>query len=277
MKKSFIFAGVFVGILIISFVSAGLWSDLFNRPPRVTGDVINIRGMDLDLNKLSEGIQLSKGWNYWFIWKDSEMPVSQILSNLDANSYRYAYQSNPQTRKTAFWYGNTNSLNKFDKFVNGNWYAIYMLSSAEWKYSGDPIRSDGEYYTKAEIDAKLGALKGTCQYIHYQDSSYTGYNLSNMPVINVCREILGGFVPKIIVQTELTSLYNKRDCSPSQYRIYDKASDNLISYKTELADLRLGQSTSNACNNAVFPDGSNNDGFSTRTYRLYSGVLCCNN
>ena len=144
MKKSFIFASVFVGILMVSLVSAGWWSDLFNSPPSVTGNVINTRGIDLDLNKLSEGVQLSKGWNYWFIWKDSEMPVAQLVSGLDANSYRYVYEYNPQTRKTAYWYGDSNSKNQFDKFVSGNWYAIYMLSSANWQYSSEGLE-DPEY------------------------------------------------------------------------------------------------------------------------------------
>ena len=135
MKKSFIFVSVFVGILMISLVSAGWLSDLFNRPPSVTGNVIDASGMDLDLNNLSEGVQLSKGWNYWFFWKDSEMPVAQIVSNLDASSYRYVYEYNPKTRKRAYWFGDSNSKNQFDKFVEENMYAIYMLSSENWQYS----------------------------------------------------------------------------------------------------------------------------------------------
>ncbi|MBI5148892.1 hypothetical protein HZA33_04405 [Candidatus Pacearchaeota archaeon] len=131
-------------------------------------------------------------------------------------------------------------------------------------------------YNTSEIDAKFASLKGSCQYIHYKDSIYSGYNLDNMTIIDVCQKILGGFVPKIIVETESKYLYNRQNCSPS-YSIYGKTADSLISYKTELAGVKLGQSTSNACDNAVFPDGSNNGNYSTQTYRLYSGVLCCKN
>ena len=92
----------------------------------------------------------------------------------------------------------------------------------------------------------------------------------------ICQKKLGGFVPKILVETESIYLHNKQNCSQS-YQIYGKTADNLISYKTELAGVKLGQSTSNACDNAVFPDGSSNAGFSTQTYRLYSVVLCCKN
>ena len=136
----------------------------------------------------------------------------------------------------------------------------------------------GKYqvYTTAEVDAKLGALKGSCQYIHYKDSIYSGYNLNNMSVMDVCQKILGGFIPKIIVETESRYLHNRQNCSPS-YQIYGKTADNLVSYKTELATVKLGQSTSNSCDNAVFPNGLSNGDFSTQTYRLYSGVLCCKN
>jgi len=175
MKKSFIFASVFVGILMVSLVSAGWWSDLFNSPPSVTGNVINTRGIDLDLNKLSEGVQLSKGWNYWFIWKDSEMPVAQIVSNLDASSYRYVYEYNPQTRKTAYWYGDSNSKNQFDKFVNGNNYAIYMLSSAEWKYSGDtPGSGDGNNNFEEIFVNKINPLSNN--YISFNTDALVQYS-----------------------------------------------------------------------------------------------------
>ena len=113
MKKSFIFVSVFVGILMISLVSAGWWGDLFNRPPSVTGNVIERQGINLDLNELSNGIQLSKGWNYWFIWNDNEISVAQIVSNLENNSYKYMYEYNPQTRKRSYWYGDSDSRNKF--------------------------------------------------------------------------------------------------------------------------------------------------------------------
>jgi hypothetical protein len=132
------------------------------------------------------------------------------------------------------------------------------------------------FYNKSDVDGKLANLKGTCQYIHYKDNIYTGHNLSAMSVMDVCQNILGGFVPKVITQTETLILHNKQDCSPS-YQIYGKTSDELISYKTELAGIKLGQSTSNACENALFPDGSINGNFSSKRYRLYSGVLCCRN
>tara|TARA_Y100000034_G_scaffold61071_1_gene74175 strand:- start:785 stop:1705 length:921 start_codon:yes stop_codon:yes gene_type:complete len=166
MKKSFIFASVFVGILMVSLVSAGWWSDLFNRPPSITGNVIDTRGMDLDLRKLSEGVQLSKHWNYWFIWKDSEMPVSQLVSGLDTNSYRYVYEYNPQTRKRGYWYGDSNSRNQFDKFVNGNYYAIYMLSSANWQYSSCKDSDGGKnYYQKGTVEGVgSGSYDDYCQY-----------------------------------------------------------------------------------------------------------------
>ena len=150
-------------------------------------------------------------------------------------------------------------------------------------------RTYSDAYTKQEIDSKFSNVKGSCQYIHYKDKIYTGYDLSNITIMDACRNILGGFVPKIIVETESRYLYNRQNCSPS-YQIYDKTTDKLISYKTELATVELGQSsyktesvtvlgqsTSDSCENAAFPDGSSNAGFSTKTYRLYSGVLCCKN
>ncbi len=82
--------------------------------------------------------------------------------------------------------------------------------------TGDVIKVDnlkkGKYsiYTKEEVDKKLGELKGTCQYIHYKDSIYTRYNLDNISIMNVCQKILGGFVPKIIVETESEDLYTNK-------------------------------------------------------------------
>ena len=136
-------------------------------------------------------------------------------------------------------------------------------------------RTYQDSYTKQEVDNKFSNVKGTCQHVHYKDT-YAGYVLNATSIMDVCQKALGGFVPKIIVETESRYLYNRQDCSAS-YQIYGKTADNLISYKTELATVKLGQATSNACENAVFPDGSSNADFSTKTYRLYSGVLCCKN
>lgn len=140
-----------------------------------------------------------------------------------------------------------------------------------------PVYGSGvSVYTTSEIDTKLGALKETCQYIHYKDPIYNNYSFGNMSLTNVCQNVSKGFVPKIIVETESSYLYNGKDCSPS-YQIYEKIGDNLINYKTELAGVKIRQSALNACNNAVFPDGSSNGNFSTEIHRLYSGVLCCRN
>lgn len=180
MKKNFIIASIFVGILMVSLASAGWWGDLFNHPPSVTGDVVNYRGMDLNLNKLSEGVQLSKGWNYWFIWKDSKMSVTQLVSGLDANSYKYLYEYNPQTRKRGYWYGQNNSKNQFDTFMNGTWYAIYMLKPTKWQYAKATCTdSDGglEPSVFGYTDFKAGSFeskhKDSCALVSTYDSNGT--------------------------------------------------------------------------------------------------------
>jgi len=131
-----------------------------------------------------------------------------------------------------------------------------------------------EVYTKAEVDAKFAGVSGSCQYVRYKDGNYG--DLTYLTMFAICKEKFGGFSPKIIVETELKSLYNKQNCSPS-YTIFSKSADNLFSYTNDLGSVRMGERIFDGCNNVLFPDGSSNAGFSIETHKFYSGVLCCKN
>jgi len=128
-------------------------------------------------------------------------------------------------------------------------------------------------YTTKEIDEKLGALKGSCQYVDRKDSIYGP--LDGLNIMQICQKFK--YIPKIVVRKETTALFNAIEC-PMSYAVYTKDSDTLMSYKTELSNIKLIDNSGGAgCRNVRFPNGNLNGNFSIGITGVYSGVLCCNN
>jgi hypothetical protein len=133
MKKKLILSAFLVGIFAVSLVSAGWFGDFFGRVTS-TGNVVNRAGIPIDEDTLLNGIGLSRGSNYYFIWEGGETPMSEVVRSLDG-SIRYIREmpSYRNGRRSQYWYGEGNSRNSIESFRKREKYLIYMNKDAVWK------------------------------------------------------------------------------------------------------------------------------------------------
>ena len=135
MNKKIIASVLVVGFLMISFVSANWFTNLFNGSPdpEDEGEVL-FSPESFGLKDLSDGVQLEKGWNYWYTWSDETLSIKDAVANLENLKYVYAYDSD--WNYLGYWYpGKDNS--KYNEFESGSNYALYMNNAEEWKYVKD--------------------------------------------------------------------------------------------------------------------------------------------
>jgi len=118
-------------------VSAGWFSDLFQGVPKPSdeGDVL-FSPSNFGLDDLADGVQLKRGWNYWYTWSDEDLSIKDATADLEGLRYILTYDSN--WKHQGYWYPNKDE-NRYDEFKSGYRYALYMNQKNEWKYDNKEV------------------------------------------------------------------------------------------------------------------------------------------
>ena len=132
MNNKKILSLMILGVLAVSLVSAGWFSDLFQGVPKPSdeGDVL-FSPSNFGLDDLADGVQLKRGWNYWYTWSDEDLSIKDATADLEGLRYILTYDSN--WKHQGYWYPNKDK-NRYDEFKSGYRYALYMNKKREWKY-----------------------------------------------------------------------------------------------------------------------------------------------
>ena len=122
MNNKKILSLMILGVLAVSLVSAGWFSDLFQGVPKPSdeGDVL-FSPSNFGLDDLADGVQLKRGWNYWYTWSDEDLSIKDATADLEGLRYILTYDSN--WKHQGYWYPNKDE-NRYDEFKSGYRYAL---------------------------------------------------------------------------------------------------------------------------------------------------------
>ncbi len=127
-EKRILFWVVIITLILVVLGVLMYFSGYVPEPPTIsgnaiTGNSVNVGYKQISLFDLREGINLSRGWNYYYVWNDEDYDLFPTLKQYN-HTIRYIWEWNPSSHRGKYIY-NYRKLNNQSILYKGNYYAFY--------------------------------------------------------------------------------------------------------------------------------------------------------